>query len=68
MNFVNKVEKIILKHENEMLYDRVFFDVKEIASDKVEMIACIDGGPLIGKKECSDENEVLSFIEFYHSK
>lgn len=66
MTLIEKAEKIILKFEDEIYYDRVYFDVKEISSEKVEINASIDGGPHIATKECETENDIHEFIKEYN--
>lgn len=63
MKLIEKAERIITIHENQMYYDRVYFDVKEKDNGFVEMDAVIDGGPLLARKECKTEEEILSFIK-----
>lgn len=66
MTLIEKAEKIILKFEDEIYYDRVYFDVKEISPEKVEINASIDGGPHIATKECQTENDIHEFIKEYN--
>lgn len=66
MTLIEKAEKIILKFEDEIYYDRVYFDVKEISLEKVEISASIDGGPHIATKECQTENDIHEFIKEYN--
>lgn len=66
MKLIDKAQRIILKFENEIYYERVYFDVKEISPTSVEMSANMDGGPHISKKECHTENEIYEFIKEYN--
>lgn len=66
MTLIEKAEKIILKFEDEIYYDRVYFDVKEISPEKVEISASTDGGPHIATKECQTENDIHEFIKEYN--
>ena len=66
MTLIEKAEKIILKFEDEIYYDRVYFDVKEISPEKVEISASIDGSPHIATKECQTENDIHEFIKEYN--
>lgn len=66
MTLIEKAERIILKIEDEIYYDRVYFDVKEISPEKVEISASIDGGPHIATKECQTENDIHEFIKEYN--
>lgn len=66
MKLIDKAQRIILKFEDEIYYDRVYFDVKEISPEKVEINASIDGGPHIAKKECETEGEIYEFIKEYN--
>lgn len=63
MALIKKAQKIIFKHESSVVYDRVFYDVKEIDDKQVEMKAFIDGGPQIACERCGSEEEIMSFIE-----
>lgn len=63
MKLIEKAQKIILKHEDSVVYDRVFYNVKEIDDSHVEMQAFIDGGPQVAQESCASEEEVISFIQ-----
>jgi len=66
MKLIDKAERIITNHENQMYYDRVYFDVKEKDNGFVEMEAAIDGGPHLAKKECGTEEDIIAFIKEYN--
>lgn len=66
MKLIEEAQKLIIKHENEVVYDRVYFDVEEHNNVEVKMFASIDGGPQIAKKVCKTKEEILSFIKEYN--
>lgn len=66
MKLIEKAQRIILKFENEIYYERVYFDVKEISPETVEMNASVDGGPHIAKKKCKTEKDIHEFIKEYN--
>ena len=54
--------KLIKKYHKGVIFERTYFEAVVVGDGKVEMIGMIDGGPLVGRKVCSNKDEVQEFI------
>ena len=55
-------EKAIKKYNKGVTFERTYFEATVVGNGKVEMIGLIDGGPLVNRKVCSNNEEVGEFI------
>lgn len=59
---IKQAEKVITAYHKRMTYEPTFFSANVVLEGKVEIVCEIDGGTLLGRKVCSNIEEVKGFI------